>query len=233
MTRLRALPGRVTRRVRRTGYAVTEYLARVARHVPDGLVALTFDDGPHPSSTIRVLDVLAELDVRATFFCVGRNAQEHPEILRRTLAEGHAVGSHSLTHPHPAETPLRELRREYREGHRAVSSVAGRDVPLFRPPHGHLKLGSAAIVRHQQLGTWLWTVDPQDWRPGVTRDEVASVAAAANSGDVVLLHDWVEQPWEARALDRSATIEALPLIVRAVEQRGLRFTTLPTAGTTR
>jgi peptidoglycan/xylan/chitin deacetylase (PgdA/CDA1 family) len=199
----------------------------VARRVPEGHVALTFDDGPHTSSTGRVLDALAELDVRATFFCVGRNAQQHPELVERALAEGHVIGSHSLSHPHPARTPLDELTREYREGRQAVASVAGRDVALFRPPHGHLGFRSAVMVRRQSVATWLWTVDPQDWRPGVTTEDVASVAGSARSGDVVLLHDWVEQPYAPEALDRSATVRALPAVVREVQERGLRFTTLP------
>ena len=228
MWRLDALAGRVGGRVRRTRSAMTDDLAGVVRRVPDGTVALTFDDGPHPSSTGRVLDVLADLGVRATFFCVGRNAQDHPGLLRRALAEGHVIGSHSATHPHPAQTPLRDLEVEYVGGRRAVSSAAGRDVRLFRPPHGHLGLRSARMVGRHRFSTWLWTVDPQDWRPGVTTDQVAAVAAGARSGDVVLLHDWVEQPWAPEALDRSATVEALPAIVRAVEERGLRFTTLPT-----
>ena len=228
MPPLDALPGRIAGRVRRTRSALTDDVAGVARRVPDGAVALTFDDGPHPSSTGRVLDALGDLGVRATFFCVGRNAQAHPGLVRRALAEGHAVGSHSATHPHPARTPLRDLEGEYVAGRRAVSAAAGRDVRLFRPPHGHLGLRSARMVRRQRLSTWLWTVDPQDWRPGVTTDQVAAVAAGARSGDVVLLHDWVEQPWAPEALDRSATVEALPAIVRAVEDRGLRFTTLPT-----
>ncbi len=82
------------------------------------------------------------------------------------------------------------------------------------------------MVRHQGLSPWLWTVDPQDWRPGISTDDVLTVAGSAGPGDVVLLHDWVEQPWAPEALDRSATIEALPGIIEAVAAQGLRFTTL-------
>ena len=222
-----ALPGRVASRLRHTRRGLLNDVAGARLRVSDGVVALTFDDGPHPSSTSRILDVLAELDVRATFFCVGRNARDHPEIVQRALDEGHAVGSHSLTHPHPANTSYAELTREYVQGRRAVGDATGTDVQLFRPPHGHLGLRSAAMLRRQPITTWLWTVDPQDWRPGRTTEEVASVAAGAVSGDVVLLHDWVEQPYAPEALDRSATIDALPAIVSAVRQRGLQFSTLP------
>jgi peptidoglycan/xylan/chitin deacetylase (PgdA/CDA1 family) len=221
----------VARRVRTeawlAGWAVKDRLADAGRRVPEGSVALTFDDGPHPSSTPRVLDVLGELGVTATFFVVGRNVRAHPELVARTVAEGHRVGSHSCTHPHPAETPLRTLAEEYRSGRQALAEVVGGDTPLFRPPNGHLAVRSALMVRRQGLAPWLWTVDPQDWRPGVSAEEVARVAREARSTDVVLMHDWVERPWDPRALDRSATVAAIPAVVRAVRQRGLDFTVLP------
>ncbi|MDK3256754.1 polysaccharide deacetylase family protein [Blastococcus capsensis] len=222
------LSAAVTTRGTRALWRVKDAVAQVHRRAPEGSVALTFDDGPQPGSTDRVLDVLAELDVRATFFCVGANAREHPELVRRIRAEGHAVGSHSLTHPHPRETSLGDLRREYVHGRRAVAGVLGADIRLFRPPHGHLGPAGSVLVRRLAVSTWLWTVDPQDWRPGATVDGIVSVAARASSGDVVLFHDWVEQPEAPEALDRSATVAALPAVVRAVRERGLRLERLPT-----
>ncbi|WP_456951103.1 polysaccharide deacetylase family protein [Geodermatophilus sp. SYSU D00698] len=214
-------------RKERLQWTARDRLAGVGRRVAEGTVALTFDDGPHPSSTPLVLDLLGELGVRATFFCVGRNVRAHPDLVRRVVAEGHQVGSHSCTHPHPAGVRLGALAEEYRSGRSAVAEVLGRDVALFRPPNGHLTLTSASMVRCQGLAPWLWTVDPQDWRPGVTAGDIAGIAGAAGSGDVVLLHDWVEKPTDVRALDRSATIRALPAVVRAVRTRGLEFRSLP------
>ena len=223
----RSLPRRVLRGARLGRDHAINLIAGVRRRAPDGLVALTFDDGPHPGSTEAILDVLRELDVRATFFSAGKNALAHPEILRRASAEGHAIGSHSFSHPHPAETSLRELAREYVAGRRAVVSALGHDVRMFRPPHGHLTPASGALLRRIGLRPWLWTVDPEDWRPGVSAESVASVAGDATAGDVVLMHDWVEQPWAPEALNRQATIDALPTIVERVRSRGLEFGTLP------
>ncbi|MBM7804166.1 peptidoglycan/xylan/chitin deacetylase (PgdA/CDA1 family) [Geodermatophilus bullaregiensis] len=210
----------------RLRWRAEDSVAQVHRRAPEGSVALTFDDGPHPGSTDRILEVLSELDVRATFFCVGRNARAHPHLVRGIRAEGHAVGSHSLTHPHPRETAPQDLRAEYQQGRGAVAEALGADTPLFRPPHGHLGPVGAVVIRRLGLTTWLWTVDPRDWRPGATVDEIVSVAARAVSGDVVLLHDWVEQAVAPEALDRSATVAALPLIVRAIRERGLRLEAL-------
>jgi peptidoglycan/xylan/chitin deacetylase (PgdA/CDA1 family) len=206
--------------------SVVERVAGARRRTTPGGVALTFDDGPHPSSTPSVLDVLAERGVHATFFCVGRNARAYPELVTRIRAEGHAIGSHSLTHPNPARTRHSRLRAEYREGRDAVTEVLGADTTLFRPPHGHLGLRSATMVRHQGLAPWLWSVDPGDWRPSVTPGHIAAVAGMADSGDVVLMHDWVEEPWAPSALDRSATITALPTIIDRIRERGLALTAL-------
>ncbi len=229
MSGLRTLGGGAARRLAHVSSSSAPRLARMRRSVAPDAVALTFDDGPMPGSTDRVLDVLGELDVHATFFCVGRNAREHPDLLARIRAEGHSIGSHSLTHPHPAHLTTAEVRRgSSTEGRRAVSDALGADTVLFRPPHGHLSLPSALVLRRLRLRPWLWTVDPEDWRPGATPGRVSEVASTAAAGDVVLLHDWVEQPWAPEALDRSATIAALPGVVRSIRKRGFRFATLPT-----
>jgi peptidoglycan/xylan/chitin deacetylase (PgdA/CDA1 family) len=198
-------------------------LGRVRRTCAGGVVALTFDDGPRPGSTDRILEILAQLDVRATFFCVGRNAERYPWLLRRLRSEGHAIGSHSYSHPHPGQTPLATLARDYRRGRQVIAEILGEDVTLFRPPHGHLRPASAWLVRRQGLEPWLWTVDPEDWRPGASCDRIQAVAGGASGADVVLLHDWVEQPWAPSALDRSATVAALPGIVAAIRRRGHTF----------
>jgi peptidoglycan/xylan/chitin deacetylase (PgdA/CDA1 family) len=178
-----------------------------------------------PGSTDRLLDVLDRLDVPATFFCVGRNAERHPALLRRIAEAGHAVGSHSLTHPHPRDLTPRQVRVEYETGRLAVEQALGAPVVLFRPPHGHLSVATVPLLR--ELRPWLWSRDPEDWRPGVRREHVEQVVGQSADGDVVLLHDWVEQPAGPASLDRSATIDAVPGVVAAVRSRGLAFTRLP------
>ncbi len=220
MTRRRPLAG-LARHGRSVRSHAVDTIAPVSRQVGDDAVALTFDDGPQPGSTDRVLDVLGELDVRATFFCVGRNAQAHPQLVRRISADGHAVGSHSFTHPDPEFTRTEVLAQDYADGRRAVAAALGEDTRLFRPPRGHLTPTTAVVLRRQGLRTWLWTLDPEDWRPGVTREHITSVAGRAQAGDVVLLHDWIEQPWAVEALDRSATVDALRDIVDRIRTRGL------------
>lgn len=214
------------------GYQVVRWrlldrLAQAGRRTDPGTVALTFDDGPHPGTTDRVLDLLARLEVPATFFCVGRNAEQHPALVRRAREEGHAVGSHSHTHPDPEVTALAVLARDYARGHAAVEQALGEAVTLFRPPRGYLDLPRAVQLRLQGTRPWLWNVDPQDWHHEAERDAIVADVGSAGERAVVLLHDWVEQPSGPRALDRSTTIDALPDAVAAIRRRGLGFSTLP------
>lgn len=192
----------------------------------EGAVALTFDDGPDPEHTPAILDELRRLGVVATFFLVGRNAQAHPQIVRRILDDGHAVGSHSYSHPEPWSVPLRTLVREYRAGRAAVERVARRPAPLFRPPKGYVDAAGAVAMLAAGLRPWVWTLDPKDWVPDVRAADIVGGLAHLRGGDVVLLHDAIEGPLAPSALDRSATRAALPEIAALAAERRLRFTTL-------
>ena len=186
-------------------------------------IALTFDDGPVPGATEQVLDTLMSLGVSATFFCVGRNAQRHPGLVRRLAEEGHTVGSHSMSHAPRGLLSEPELVADYLAGRHAVEDALGEPVPLFRPPYGRLSLGTLKVMR--SFESWTWTVDPQDWRTDTNRREIAGAVARARPGDVVLLHDWVEQESDAYP-DRTETVAALPWIARSIARRGIPFVTL-------
>lgn len=191
-----------------------------------GTVALTFDDGPDPEHTPRVLDELARLGVVATFFVVGRRARAHPQIVRRILDEGHAVGSHSDSHPEPWTMPMRRLIHDYTRGRANVESAAQRAVPLFRPPKGHVDAKGAVAMRAAKVCPWVWTIDPQDWMPDVRPNDLVARLAHLRSGDVVLLHDAIVDPLAPSALDRSATVAALAGIAALARERHVRFATL-------
>jgi peptidoglycan-N-acetylglucosamine deacetylase len=205
---------------------------RICAHATDrlpsgtGEVALTFDDGPDPEWTPQVLDLLAARDVRATFFVVGYRARQYPELVRRIRREGHVLGSHSGTHPDARRLGLRRLHRDYAEGRAALEAAIGEPVALFRPPNGTLDAKGIVVIRRLGLVPRLWTIDPQDWHPDTTTADIVARCAAAGVGDIVLLHDGLERPLAARALDRSATVSALPQVIAAFRERGLGFSTL-------
>ncbi|MDB5691004.1 MAG: polysaccharide deacetylase, partial [Alphaproteobacteria bacterium] len=205
----------------------TPYVVRRTGFRP-GLVALTFDDGPDADWTPKILDILKQKNVPATFFVVGENALSHPRLLNRIVAEGHELGNHSYTHPNMALLSERGVSLELNATERLVEAYTGRGMRLFRAPF----FGDAEPTTADELGPALAAqqrgylnvglhVDTEDWqRPGVKAivdNAVNEVAAGTveRSGNIVLLHDG--------GGDRSQTVEALPQLIDALRARGFRF----------
>jgi cellulose synthase/poly-beta-1,6-N-acetylglucosamine synthase-like glycosyltransferase/peptidoglycan/xylan/chitin deacetylase (PgdA/CDA1 family) len=188
-------------------------------------VALTFDDGPDPVYTQKVLDVLRSHGVKATFFVVGENVRDNPQLLRDEFAQGHEVGNHTFTHPDLESISLDELRLQANATERLIESVLRRRSVLFRPPYGGdmepLSLDRArplAVTSALGYYTVGYGVDPTDWaRPG-TDKIVSSVLAQATDGSVILLHD--------SGGDRQQTVDALPRIIEGLQDRGYAFVTV-------
>jgi peptidoglycan/xylan/chitin deacetylase (PgdA/CDA1 family) len=177
---------------------------------------LTFDDGPHPDLTPRLLDLLATERVPGTFFLIGREAEQHPEIVRRIVAEGHAVGSHSYSHPVRSSLSAREAAEEVSRGAGAIARITGRSPSLYRPPRGKLTAGDLWRLGRGRLTTVLWNVDPRDYATD-TGDEVRSwfKSHPLRAGDLVLLHD-----------TRPHALEILPELFAAARANGLNFATV-------
>lgn len=211
---------------RHLGHAVVGARTRLPTTKP--VVALTFDDGPDPDTTPTVLDILVDHNARATFFLVGERAQQHPEIVARILADGHAVGSHSQAHAAAWLTPPDELLVDYRTGHDSVTAVVGGPVPAFRPPNGHMAARTALGQRMLPATVWLWSLDTEDWRASTSTAQIVDTVRRATPGDVVLLHDALAgAPLEDTATDRKAHIAALPGVLDVLADAGLRPIPLP------
>ncbi len=198
------------------------------KHLTPGhrLVALTFDDGPDWQFTPAILDVLREAHVPATFFMVGRRARQFPDVARRVVDEGHAVGSHSDGHPDMWALSARAAMAEYIAGRREVESVVGRPVTLFRPPNTAIPPAHAPALRFSRLRPWVVSLDSLDWQPGATSESIAGNVANPRDGEVILFHDGLEGALSQSAEDRSATVEALPLVIEAIRRRGFGFSRL-------
>ena len=178
-------------------------------------VCVTFDDGPHPVHTPRVLEALARQRITATFFVVGEAAERHPELVRRMAAEGHVLANHSWSHALPATVDAATLVDEAERTSDLIARLTGVRPALFRPPHG--KLTASKLWRLWRAGhsIVLWSVDPRDYEGGPAEAVRAFLALHPwRGGDVVLLHD---VHGEAARL--------VPLIADVVRARGLRFTT--------
>jgi peptidoglycan/xylan/chitin deacetylase (PgdA/CDA1 family) len=179
-------------------------------------VAITFDDGPHPQNTPRLLDILRARNVKATFYVIGRSVDLYPQIVRRTVAEGHEMGNHSQTHRLLSKLGDAELRNEMTRCRDAVRRAAGVTMRTMRPPYGGLTQRQRELV-HDEFGypTILWSVDPLDWkRPGPS--VVASrMLSGASPGGILLAHDLHAQ-----------TVDAMPATLDGLLRRGYRFVTV-------
>lgn len=204
------------------GYTVgAQMFARAGMAVRRGpdrpQVALTFDDGPHPQYTLRVVELLHSLGVRATFFFVGRHALELPEVARAVARAGHSLGSHTYSHPHLWTLGPQATWREVLAGVRAVQKVTGLRPRYFRPPWGAFNPAALLACRHLGLVPVLWSVRGEGyvWRP-TPEEMIREVVRRAHPGAVVDLHDRGGFPdTPARVL------AALPGIVEGLRSRGL------------
>ncbi len=191
-------------------------------------IALTFDDGPDPNYTPRILSVLEQAHVPATFFVVGENALEHPEILRRIVDDGDEIGNHSYTHPNMAEVSALGTKLELNATQRLIEAYTGHSTRLFRAPYfGDAEpttadeLVPAALAQQRGYTIVGLHVDPGDWKtPGVgsiVGRTIAQVHAASSdrSENVILLHDG--------GGNREQTIAALPIIIERLRAEGYQF----------
>ena len=193
--------------------------SQVIRKVPVGserkVIALTFDDGPWPGSTKRILKILADNHIRATFFMIGSVLSDYPRLGRAVRDAGMAIGNHSWDHPIRPQDPVGEITDTDAEIHK----ILGITPTLFRPPYGALDNGLATQAKQERDAVILWSADPRDWsRPGA--NAIASVILRqASSGGICLMHDG--------GGDRSETVAALPRIIATLRQRGYEFVTVP------
>ncbi|XKH34740.1 polysaccharide deacetylase family protein [Azospirillum doebereinerae] len=178
------------------------------------LCALTFDDGPHRTVTRQVLDVLNKEGVRATYFPVGKIAQNYGDLIRDFVAGGHEIGNHSLTHSDLRAMDAEGQRYEIAETNRILRSFGANPV-LFRPPYGRYSNEMLNVAREERMGSVLWTVDTRDWKVRDADKIVQHIKTAGGTGNVFLMHSTYP-----------TTALALPRVIAELRAKGCEFVTL-------
>ncbi len=187
----------------------------------DRAVALTFDDGPDPTHTPRILDVLARERVTATFFLIGERAEAAPDIARRIAADGHDLGNHTWSHRNFWLCRPGETRRQIERGHEAIATAAGRPPRFFRPPWGMTNLAMFGALRRLGTPCVFWTVQPEGRRPVDSSTQVSRAAARVSPGAILDLHDADGVPGAGARL-----VGALPALIDTIRDRGFKLAPL-------
>ena len=182
------------------------------------LIALTFDDGPHPKETNQVLDVLKKYNIKATFFIAGKHANWYPKALVRASKEGHEIGNHTFNHPDISNLTKSQLEEEILKCEDILIKLTGKKPTLFRPPYGSYKQEELALIAKKlKYKIVLWTsVDARDWENPGSKVIVNKIINNVKNGDIILLHDYAT----------NNTVEALDMLIPKMIEKGFKFVTV-------
>lgn len=184
-------------------------------------IALSFDDGPDPTVTPRVLGLLDGAGVRGTFFLVGERAARAPDVVRAIAAAGHEVGNHTWSHRNLWTCGPRRTESEIRRAHELLAELGGRAPALFRPPWGAVNIAMFAVLRRLGARCVFWSIQPEGLRPVDAATQSARVVGRAYPGAIVDLHDAEGTPGAPARL-----VEALPPMLDGLRERGYGFVTV-------
>jgi peptidoglycan-N-acetylglucosamine deacetylase len=200
------LLGRVARAVRRRVFGTITRVSTSRK-----AVALTFDDGPSPDATPRLLDLLGEFGAKGTFFVVGQQAGSYPHVLSRIIEEGHGIGNHTWDHPSFPSIGMGHRREQLRA---CSQAIAPHRTSLFRPPYGYQSIASyldAAFLGYRVIG---WDIAAEDWLGHSGEFMADTVVSRMSPGSIILFHDNLFTFSDAKYLDRKPTLDAVRIIVQ-------------------
>lgn len=191
-----------------------------AGRADEAKMALTFDDGPDLTWTPKILDILKEKQVKATFFVIGHQARKYPEMLKRIAAEGHIVGNHTYDHADLTKLRPEVVAQEIDKCADVVSELTGKRPRLVRPPYGFHNPTVDNVIYSKGDVIVLWSADPEDWR-GVDAHTVQTrILGRAMNGYITLQHD-------GDSLHLTGSVEALPVIIDGLRAKGYTLVTIP------
>ena len=181
-------------------------------------IALTFDDGPHPAQTDEILRLLSKHGIKATFFVVGQNVKNNPEVTARVISEGHEIGNHTYSHPNLKTLSEKDLRGEIKKTEQILFEICEYRPKLFRPPCGFCDENTVKAVSQMDYYIILWTVDTLDWNHTKAQDIVDGVTKNVKDGSIILCHDYIGR--------NGHTAEALDILIPKLKNEGYQFVTV-------
>jgi peptidoglycan-N-acetylglucosamine deacetylase len=194
------------------------YSAKTTRKV----TALTFDDGPDNLFTPKVLDVLKQHKVKATFFLMGKRVREHPDVVKRIVNEGHVIGNHTWTHPNLNKLSGAAAKNELVKTQQSLYAITGFKSALFRPPYGNATPEMVDLADSLGLRTIRWSVDTRDWEGKTVSEMMGIVRKQLKPGGIILQHSA-----GGEGQDMTNTIELLKVLIPALRKEGYNFVTVP------
>ena len=178
-------------------------------------IALTFDDGPNEKWTEKYLELLAEKDIKATFFMLGKNAERHPDLVRKVAEAGHDIGIHSYDHADLKREDYNAIQEDLIHSQDTIAQITGVAPTLFRPPYGSIDAQVIEVAKDQGLLMVLWNVDPQDWLLDTKEKVAKAVLEHIEPGNIVVMHE-----------GKAVTYGALPIIIDTLKEEGYEFVTI-------
>ncbi len=181
-------------------------------------IALTFDDGPHPRYTEKILNILKKYDIKATFFVIGVNIENYPDELKLIFEEGHEIGNHSYSHAIEKNFDEKAAREELKKCEELIYNRVGIKPKLFRPPQGDYSADVEKIAFDNGYSIVLWSVDTKDWAHNSPQNIMSVVSNQLRGGDVILMHDYTS--------GKNTTCDALEIMIPYLLEKGYEFVTV-------
>lgn len=187
-------------------------------------VAITFDDGPHPVFTPKILDILAKYNAKATFFVAGNKVKRFPEVLKREAAEGHEIANHTYNHIYSRNITAEKLTTELNDTDAIIQQITGQKPKLYRPVGGIFNelIINTAVQNNKLVILWSWHQDPKDWRSPAANHISEVITKGVQPGNIILLHDW-NGTEESKV---SQTVLALDSILAHLYKNGYKCVTV-------
>lgn len=181
-------------------------------------IAITFDDGPHPKRTAKILDILKKYDIKATFFVIGQNAFYYPDALNKIISEGHEIANHTYSHKILKNMDFDSVLNEIQSTEKMIKSKGGKVEKIIRPPCGLFDKNLIKLAKKEGYKIVLWNIDTHDWANEPAESITANIIQNVSGGDIILFHDYTS--------GKNHTDEALDKIIPILKDKGYEFVTV-------